>query len=178
MKISIKPTELTEEIETHPFKAFIPENLTVIIVGSFPGREVTHKNLTEDEWFYGSKRNQFWKIISGVYETELITRKQKQDLFAKHGIGIVDIFLRIKRKGNNNMDSNLEVVEFNDKAIEIILRNQNIKSIFFTSKFVEKEFMKLFPETKIGACLPSPSPRYATMSLQEKINDYKKKLPK
>jgi hypoxanthine-DNA glycosylase len=169
--------ELTEEIETHPFKAFIPANVATIIVGSFPGREVTHKVLTEDEWFYGSKRNQFWKIISGVYKTELITRKQKQDLFAKHGIGIVDIFLRIKRKGNNNMDSNLHVVEFNDKAIGIILQNPNIKSIFFTSKYVEKEFMKMFPGTKIGECLPSPSPRYARMSLQEKINYYKKKLP-
>jgi hypoxanthine-DNA glycosylase len=178
LKISIKPTELTEEIEIHPFKAFIPENVTAIIVGSFPGREVTHKNLTEDEWFYGSKRNQFWKIISGAYETVLITRKQKQDLFAKHGIGIVDIFLRIKRKGNNNMDSNLEVVEFNDKAIEIILKNQNIKSIFFTSKYVEKAFLKLFPKITIGESLPSPSPRFARMSLAEKINYYKEKLPK
>jgi hypothetical protein len=77
------------------------------------------------------------------------------------------------------MDSNLEVVEFNDKAIGIILQNQYIKSIFFTSKFVEKEFMKMFPEMKNRGCecLPSPSPRYARMSLQEKINYYKDKLP-
>lgn len=168
---------MTEEIETHPYKAFIPENVTAIIVGSFPGKEVTHKVLTDDEWFYGAKRNQFWKIISGVYETELITRKQKQQLFAKHGIGLVDLFLKIKRKGGNNMDSNLEVVEFNDKAIEIILQNPNIKSIFFTSKYVEKTFLKLFPKIKIGESLPSPSPRFARMSLSEKINYYKKKLP-
>ena len=166
-----------EEIETHPFKAFIPENVTVIIVGSFPGREVTHKILSDDEWFYGSKRNQFWKIISGAYETGLPTKAQKQDLFKKHGIGLVDIFLKIKRLENNNMDSNLEIVELNDKAIKIILQNPNIKFIFFTSKYVEKAFMKMFPETKIGQCLPSPSPRYARMSLQEKINYYKLKLP-
>jgi len=166
-----------EEIETHPFKAFIPENVTTIIVGSFPGREVTHKILSDDEWFYGSKRNQFWKIISGAYETDLSTKAQKQNLFKKHGIGIVDIFLKIKRKEDNNMDSNLEIVELNDKAIKIVLQNQNITSIFFTSKFVEKAFMKMFPETKIGECLPSPSPRYARMSLQEKINYYKSKLP-
>jgi hypoxanthine-DNA glycosylase len=166
-----------EEIETHPFKAFIPENASVIIVGSFPGREVTHKVLTEDEWFYGSKRNQFWKIISGVYETELTTKAQKQDLFVKHGIGIVDIFLKIKRKGNNNTDSNLEVIEFNDQAIKEILQNPKIKSIFFTSKYVEKAFLKLFPETKTGQSLPSPSPRFARMGLTEKIHYYKKKLP-
>lgn len=167
-----------EEIETHPFKAFIPERVTVIIIGSFPGREVTHKILSEDEWFYGSKRNQFWKIISGVYLINVETKKDKQDLFKKYGIGIVDIFLRVKRHGNNNMDSNLEVIEYNDKAVKEILERKPIKTIFFTSKFVEKSFLKLFPDIKIGESLPSPSPRYAKMSLNEKINCYRLKLPK
>lgn len=168
----------TEEIETHPFKAFIPENATVLIVGSFPGREVTHKILSEDEWFYGTKRNQFWKIISGVYETKLETKAQKQNLFEKHGIGIVDIFLRVKRKGDSNMDTNLEVIEYNNEAIKKILENKTIKKIFFTSKFVEKTFLNLFPYIEVGESLPSPSPRYARMSIDEKINYYKLKLPK
>lgn len=167
-----------EEIETHPFKAFIPENVTTLIIGSFPGKEVTHKILNEEEWFYGSKRNQLWKIISGVYGTDLKTRSEKQNLFKKYGIGMVDIFFRVKRKEDNNMDSNLEIIEYNDKAINSILKDQSIKKIFFTSKFVEKTFMKLFPEIKVGECLPSPSPRYAMMTLAEKINYYKSKLPK
>jgi len=167
-----------EEIETHPFKAFIPENVTTLIIGSFPGREVTKKNISEDEWFYGSKRNQLWKIISAVYDTELVTKSDKQNLFKKYGIGMVDIFLKVKRREDNNMDTSLEVIEYNDKAIEQILQNENIKSIYFTSKFVEKIFLRMFPETKIGACLPSPSPRFARMSLSEKINFYKLKLPK
>lgn len=167
-----------EEIETHPFKAFIPENVTVLIVGSFPGREVTHKTLSKDEWFYGAKRNQFWKIIAGVYQTNLETKEDKQHLFIEHGIGIVDIFLKVKRKAGNNMDSNLEVIEYNDKAIKEILANNTIKTIFFTSKFVEKSFLTLSPDVKIGESLPSPSPRYARMSLGEKINYYKLKLPK
>jgi hypoxanthine-DNA glycosylase len=166
-----------EEIETHPFTAFIPENVTVIIVGSFPGREVTHKILTEDEWFYSTKRNQFWKIISGVYHLDLSTKIEKQSLFKKHGIGIVDLFLKVKRKAANNMDQNLQVIEYNDKAIKEILSNHRIKKIFFTSRFVEKTFHQIFPGVKMGECLPSPSPRFATMSLQEKIKIYQQKLP-
>lgn len=166
-----------DEIETHPFKAYIPENASVVIIGSFPGREVTHKELSDDEWFYGSKRNQFWKIISGVYEIDLSSKKEKQDLFRKCGIGIADIFLKIRRTENNNMDSNLEVIEFNEKELTSIVRNPNIKKIFFTSRFVEKTFNKLFPKISIGECLPSPSPRYARMSQQDKINYYKLKLP-
>ena len=169
---------IENDIETHPFKAFIPENVTVLIVGSFPGREITSRALREDEWFYGSKRNQLWKIISGVYGIDLQTKTEKQKLFKKYGIGMADIFLRVKRKEDNNMDSSLEVIEFNDKAMKTILHNPQIKKIFFTSKFVEKAFLKLFPEVTSGECLPSPSPRYARMSLVEKINYYKQKLPK
>jgi hypoxanthine-DNA glycosylase len=165
------------EIEVHPFKAFIPSNATVIIIGSFPGKDITQKPLKDDEWFYGTKRNQFWKIISGVYQIELNTKSEKQNLFSKHGIGIVDLFLRIKRKGNNNTDTNLEIVEYNEKAIEKILQNKNITTIFFTSKFVEKKFMQIFPDVRNGKCLPSPSPRFARMSLTKKIENYKLNLP-
>jgi hypothetical protein len=42
---------------------------------------------------------------------------------------------------------------------------------------VENAFKKLFPEVAIGESLPSPSPRYARMSLQQKIDYYKLKLP-
>ncbi len=167
-----------EEIETHPHKAFIPDNTTVLIIGSFPGRDQTMREVTENDWFYGTKRNQFWKIISDVYKVDLVTKADKQALFKKHGIGIADIFLKVKRKDNNNTDSNLEVIEFNDKELQTVLKNPDIKAIFFTSRFVEKTFSKLFPDIKIGACLPSPSPRYARMSMAEKINYYKLKLPK
>ena len=166
-----------EDIETHPHAAFIPGNARVIIIGSFPGRDQTMRPVTENDWFYGTKRNQFWKIISGVYETELPGRAAKEALFKKQGIAIADIFLKIKRKDNNNMDSNLEVIEFNDKELLAVVNNVNIKRILFTSRFVEKIFRQLFPAVTIGECLPSPSPRYARMSLQEKINYYKLKLP-
>lgn len=81
------------EIETHPFKPFVPDNAKVLIVGSFPGKDITKKKLDEDDWFYGTKRNQFWDIISGVYKTELKTAADKKELFNKKGIAIADIIL-------------------------------------------------------------------------------------
>jgi len=66
----------------------------------------------------------------------------------RFGIGITDILLKVRRKNNSNLDDNLEIIEYNDKAIKIILENSKIKSIFFTSKFVEKHFYKLFPDFK------------------------------
>lgn len=172
MTINEKP------IEEHPFKPFIPENATVLIIGSFPGREQTQTKPNIEQWFYGAKRNQFWTIISTVYNVNLLNITEKQELFKEFGIGITDIILKARRRSNSNLDTNLEIIEFNDKAIKSILNNSNINTIFFTSKFVEKHFYKLFPEIKNAECLPSPSPRYARMSKAEKINHYKLKLPR
>jgi hypoxanthine-DNA glycosylase len=165
------------EIETHPHKPSVPPNATVLILGSFPGKNYTSP-LCEDEWFYASKRNQFWAIMKGVYNAELITTGDKKNLFSKHGIAIADVFLKIRRTENNNLDSNLEIIAYNDKALKKILNENKFDSIFFTGKLVEKHFSKLFPSIKNGECLPSPSPRYARMSLKEKINVYRKKLPR
>jgi hypothetical protein len=71
----------------------------------------------------------------------------------------------------------LQVISYNEKAIRKILQAYSFKSVFFTSKFVQKHFVKLFPGITKGECLPSPSPRYATMSKKQKIGHYKKKLP-
>ncbi|MDQ2862899.1 MAG: uracil-DNA glycosylase family protein [Bacteroidota bacterium] len=165
------------EIEIHPFKPFVPANATILIVGSFPGRDITQKKLNEDDWFYGTKRNQFWDIISAVYGTELKTAADKKELFNKKGIAIADVILQARRNATNNSDSNLEVIAYNDEAIRTILTHTTFQHIFFTSKFVEKHFLKIFPGTKNGKCLPSPSPRFARMSKAEKIETYRKMLP-
>ena len=176
-KLKQNTTNVLSEIETHPFKPFVPVNATVLIVGSFPGRDITQKKLSEDDWFYGTKRNQFWNIISEVYSMELKTAAAKKQLFTAKRIAIADIILQARRNAINNSDTNLEVIAYNDKAIKKILAHASFKHIFFTSKFVEKHFLKIFPGITNGTCLPSPSPRYARMSMKEKIEIYKKMLP-
>lgn len=166
-----------QEIETHPHKLFVPPNATVLILGTFPGKNNVQV-AGQDEWFYSSKRNQFWTILRGVYGEALETTGQKKDLFTRKGIAIGDIFLKIRRKENNNSDTSLEIIEYNDQEIEKALQENHFQSIYTTSQFVKKEFKKLFPDFKDIEALPSPSPRFARMSLEDKIALYKKKLPK
>lgn len=161
-------------METHPHKPFVPENATILILGSFPPSQ--HTVAGKDEWFYESRYNQFWKIMRDVYHRPLETVAEKKKLFAEKGIAIADIFLEITRTGKSNSDQHLKVIEYNDEALKKIFGKHNIKSVFFTSKFVEKHFSRLFPNIK-GTSLPSPSPRYAKMSLGEKINVYRERLP-
>jgi hypoxanthine-DNA glycosylase len=165
-------------IETHPFPPFVPKNIKYLIIGSFPGIGQTEKTISETDWFYGAKRNTFWKIIEEVYQTELSTTSEKQKLFTNLKMGIGDIILKASRKEDTNSDSNLHIIEYNDKSIAKILSANKIETIFFTSQFVHKIFKKLFPGFTNTIVLPSPSPRYARMSVKEKIEMYRKMLPK
>ncbi len=117
---------------------------------------------------YGAKRNTFWKILEAVYHITLEDKKSKQELFAKTKMGIADLILKAVRNNNTNSDTNLDIIELNDVAIKKILESNSIITIFFTSKFVEKLFKKVFPHISNTIVLPSPSPRFARMTLLEK----------
>ncbi|GAB1430690.1 hypothetical protein MASR2M18_15240 [Ignavibacteria bacterium] len=168
---------MMNNVEAHPFAPFVPPNAIILIVGSFAGRETTRRVPDDKQWFYGTKRNQFWKILTDIYRIELPDREAKQNLFGKYGIGIADLFLRIKRKSASNSDDALVIVEYNDKIIAEILEKYNFDTIYFTSQFVGRHFAKLFPDVKNTDFLPSPSQRYARMSLSDKTAFYKAKLP-
>lgn len=171
--------------ETHPFEIFSPPNAKYLILGSFVGKEAAKGTVYTDQsydWFYGTKRNQFWSILEAVYGIELNNKTSKKELFTRLGIAIADIIYECDRKDNNNLDSNLTGKKYNDDLFEKI-KIDNLKKIFFTSKFVEREFKKHFKEIVkhhpyISLCaLPSPSPRYALKSKEQKIQEYKNLLP-
>lgn len=165
--------------EIHPYGVFVPKNSRCLILGSF-----TAKPVEGYEWFYGTKKNQFWPILEEVYKIPLKTKKYQKKLFTKLGFSITDVILECERTKNSNLDTNLKNIVFNSKAIFGILKNNKIDKIFFTSRFVEKLFRRYFRDliSKYSnmelITLPSPSPRYALMSKTEKIRVYRKLLPK
>lgn len=163
-------------VETHPFEAFVPDTIKCLVVGSFPGKDQTG-DIDETRWFYGAPRNQLWRILEVVYGRELRTRQQKQRLFEEAGIGMTDVIKSCTRKEGNNLDENLEIKEYNTEVIEKILQQYRPK-VLFTSRFVEKEFKGLFPGYEDIDILPSPSPRYFRLRIEDKARIYKEKLPK
>ena len=174
------------KIEVHAFGNFVPENAKYLILGSFSGKGSPADNGVKDpayDWYYGTKRNQFWPILDAVYGTELRTLEAKKQLFTQLGIAIADIIYRCKRNKDTASDANLEILEYNE-AIPGIIRQNKIENIFFTSRFTEKKFashfvrINAFSPTLELITLPSPSPRYARMRLAEKIKVYRISLPK
>ncbi len=164
-------------IEHHPFAPFLPARVSGLILGSFPGKEQSRGSLGDDAWFYGAPLNQFWRIMALAYGRELNTKKEKQQLLEEARLGITDIFQSVIRTLGNNLDENLEVVSYNWEAIEQILRASR-PMVFCTSRYVEKEFRKRFPAYPAVDVLPSPSPRYFKLTVEQKAAIYRQKLPK
>jgi hypoxanthine-DNA glycosylase len=173
-------------IETHPFDDFAPQEAQYLILGSFTGKQATQGFPEYDpgyDWYYGTPRNQFWRILEAVYDHKLPDKQSKQALFTQEGIAITDIIHQCERKKGNNLDGNLTNIVYNVAGIANILDTHSIRKIFFTSRFVENQFKRAFkemidrhPEYEL-VTLPSPSPRYARMSLEQKIIKYKELLP-
>jgi hypoxanthine-DNA glycosylase len=150
-------TNEMKEIENHPFEPFIPDNASTLIVGSFPGMEQVANKHNPEEWFYSAVDNLFWPILSAAFQIELKTRNQKENFLTDRKIAITDIFTKVKRKEKSNRDIYLTDIEYN-MGIESIIEKSKINKLFFTSKFVEKHFLRVFPQINFGVCLPSPSP--------------------
>ena len=154
---------------THPFEPFIDKSSKVLILGSFPSIKSF-----EDNFYYAHPQNQFWKLLSGVWDEKTPqTIDEKKAFLKKHHIALWDVIHSCKRK--NSLDSNLKEIEPND--IETLLKNYpNIKKICFTSKTALKIYEKYFNIDIKTFYLPSPSPAYRTISFEEKLKVYKKVL--
>ncbi len=160
-------------LETHPYGSFVPPKAKFLLLGSFAARPEPNY-----DWFYSTKRNQFWSILEEVYNLELKTKKVKQQLFAKLKMAVADIISQCERRKNNNADTNLTNIVYNIKGIKRILNQNKIQKIYFSSRWVENKFRRLFKDVTLELItLPSPSPHYAAMSKAEKIKRYKKLLP-
>lgn len=167
-------------IEKHVLGNFIPKGTKYLILGSFPAKGF---GLTPGyDWYYGSKYNQFWKIIEKVYKIEFKDKQAKIELFTRLHIGIADIIDSCERRNGNSSDMNLFNITYNPSLIDILKENK-VKTVYFTSVFVEKIFNKSFQSNTFFnnikfITLPSPSPRYAKLTLEQKIETYQKLLPR
>jgi G:T/U-mismatch repair DNA glycosylase len=142
-------------IEKNPFRYFLPRGADKLIIGSFP----CFNGSNYGDWFYsGSGKNYFWRLLSDILGMPAENKKQKIALCEKHKIALTDIAYKIERIEKNCSDSNLRIIEFNRKGIDICLK-ADIQAVFCTSRFVEKHFKKNYPDADIPiSVLLSPSP--------------------
>lgn len=147
----------------HPFAPIIDKDSKILILGSFPSIQ-SFKN----SFYYGHPQNQFWKILAKLFnESQPATIEEKKSFLKRHNIALWDMVAHCQRK--NSLDSSLKDIELND--IEGLLHSYpNIAALFFTGKKAQTLYERSFAHLDIPTFyLPSPSPAYRAMSLEEKV---------
>ena len=151
---------------THPFTPFINKTSKILILGTFASIKSFENN-----FYYTHPKNQFWKLLSEVFEEEFPkSLEDKKRFLDRHNIALWDMVKSCKRE--NSLDSSLKEIEIND--IKSLLKNYpNIKKIYFTSKKAQKLYHKNFDIMIDSYYLPSPSPTYASLRFEEKLEEWR-----
>jgi len=160
----------------HPFEPIIFEDSEILILGTFPSIKSF-----ENEFYYSHPKNQFWKILSQIFnEKEPETIEEKIDFLKKHKIALWDSICECIREKDNSRDDNLK--DINPCPIDKLLKKySNIKKIAVTSRLAEKVIKNYFKNSPFSILhsplyLPSPSPLNARMKLNEKVEKWRELL--
>lgn len=145
------------------FPPVIDVHTTILILGSFPGEA----SLAAGQ-YYAHPRNQFWRLLSAILDTDLVAQPYEQRLqrLRSHRIGLWDVIAACAREGS--LDSAIRHAQHNDFTL---LKRQcpQLKRVCFNGKTSGKQaplFVAAGFETQI---LPSSSPAYAVMSFEQKL---------
>jgi len=153
----------------HPFNPIVFQDSKILILGSFPSIDSFNNS-----FYYGHKRNQFWKILSSITNYPINNQDQKIWLLKRSKIALWDMVKECNRE--NSLDNSLEDIEVNDIA-SFIEEYPTIKKVAFTGRLAENLYKIHFDYLDIETIyLPSPSSAYARMSLKNKIEIYSSRL--
>ncbi len=105
-----------QDIETHPFEPFLPENAKLLMMGSFPPPETRWKM----QFYYPNYQNDMWRIFGLIffhnkdYFLDLANKNFQEmlirEFLLEKGIAIFDTAYQIRRLKGNASDKFLEIV--------------------------------------------------------------------
>jgi len=152
---------------SHPFAPIIDENSRILILGSFPSLKSF-----ENAFYYAHPRNQFWPLMSDIFQKPASTKEERVALLKSVGIALWDVVAACERR--NSSDTNLQKCEPNDIPA-LLKRYPNIEAVGFTGKRAQTLFTRHFAKAvRLPTfLLPSPSPAYAAMCYEEKLKRWR-----
>lgn len=149
----------------------IDSDSNILILGSLP----SDKSIEKSE-YYGNKTNQFWNIITLIFDNEKIIFKnydEKLKYLHEHHIALWDVYSSAIRKGA--LDNNIQNGKFND-IIGILKRYPNITKIVTNGRASQKGFEKYLKVNNFHFnyyYVPSSSSLNASLKLNEKVTMWK-----
>jgi G:T/U-mismatch repair DNA glycosylase len=133
--------------EIHPWNWYIPSGAETVVVGTFPP---TRRNWSF-EFFYPNKNNYFWKIIARIagrplrYVSGEEAVNERKELLDYLKLGVSDMGQIIRRKTDNSLDENLEIVAYMD-IFKLLQENPSVRKLVFTSSSGKSSAIGWFKE--------------------------------
>ncbi len=149
----MKITNQSQPISHHPFDPFIPEGAEKLIIGTIPPQKfcVEPKMLGGDDvdFYYGSKRNHFWKIMDEITGADLPFKNTPQavearkSLLRKLGTGITDMVASCIHRDASALDQALDEIQYKD-LVGLLEQHPQITTLIYTSEFVKSLVYKCY----------------------------------
>ncbi len=157
--------DVIEPLLQHPYGFYNSTQAKTLILGSFPIAKFTNPSLRstikahEIDFFYGGEKNKLWKVLSAVFSRPLTTKQQIVEFLEAESLAMGDIIKSCRSRKNGAADKDLYDVSWNEGLVSFISENK-IERIYFTSKWVQQNFLKHILHNYSGESivLPSPSP--------------------
>ena len=147
---------------TQAFPPLLSGTPEILILGTFPSP------LSRERYeYYGNPRNQFWRLLFGVFDVafDQPDYEQKKAVLFANKIALWDVICACEPDGA--LDSELREREAN-RELKGFINEHKIEKVFFNGNFAYE-----FYRRKIGpierCVLPSSSPANARMSFDEKL---------
>jgi double-stranded uracil-DNA glycosylase len=159
-------------------EGFLPiarENALILILGSMPSEISLQK-----QQYYGHPRNAFWPIMGELFGAyPALAYAQRQQILINQRVAVWDVLRTCVRKGSLDADIGKESMQINS-FIDFFARHASVQQVFFNGGMAEKVYnQQVLPHLAERfdylqyRRLPSTSPAYATMNLQQKIIAWK-----
>jgi len=152
---------MKQELLLHPFPPLWDEESRVLILGSFPS-VMSRKNA----FYYAHPQNRFWKLMSLIYEEEIIDRAA---FCHQHHIALWDVIESCTITGSS--DSSIRDVKVND--IAELLSKSRIRQVFTTGSTAWNLYRQYVTADIDAVRLPSTSPANAAMKLEDLLPYYR-----
>lgn len=153
------------------FPPIAPKSAEVLILGSMPSETSLLK-----QQYYGHPRNAFWSIM-GVLFTALpeLAYDQRKAILMQNGIAVWDVLKTCKRPGSMDSDIEMASIQTND-FVNFFASQPMLDQVFFNGGKAESVYKKCIAPELLNRFdyihyqrLPSTSPAFASMNLQQKI---------
>ena len=157
-----------------PLGPVLDHRSRTLLLGSMP----SEISIAEGQ-YYANPRNQFWKIIYAVFDAGAPPEDygRRVDFVLSKGVAIWDVLQACGREGS--ADESIVNAIPNDFS-GILNENSNINMIIFNGARAARLFAAMVPERQceglVQRTLPSSSPAYASMSIETKIDIWRRML--